>query len=229
MGNGSGSTVHPRTRVVPPADTLASVLATLHQQVFVVAEMRGKPENALANTRCHRHPRQRAQACKRSVETTPGLHHHHSTPNLYRLGVFISGFRDTTRGSAPICMCHAVAPRRPEVARFDSLLLSVLSKPAPTSSPEHTQAAFRGRDLHVRHCHLGRAPGGCRHQAQADGRRPMIETLLGGLLGGAFRLAPEVLKWLDRKGERGHELAMQDKVLEFEKLPAARPSRTQSA
>ena len=26
----------------------------------------------------------------------------------------------------------------------------------------------------------------------------MIETLLGGLLGGAFRLAPEVLKWLDR-------------------------------
>ena len=36
----------------------------------------------------------------------------------------------------------------------------------------------------------------------------MIETLLGGLLGGAFRLAPEVLKWLDRKGERGHELAM---------------------
>ena len=46
----------------------------------------------------------------------------------------------------------------------------------------------------------------------------MIETLLGGLLGGAFRLAPEVLKWLDRKGERGHELAMQDKALKFEKL-----------
>ncbi|NBO82742.1 MAG: hypothetical protein EBU75_07905 [Betaproteobacteria bacterium] len=28
----------------------------------------------------------------------------------------------------------------------------------------------------------------------------MIETLLGGLLGGAFRLAPEILKWLDRQG-----------------------------
>jgi hypothetical protein len=69
------------------------------------------------------------------------------------LGVFISGFRDTTRGAAPICMCHAVAARRHEVARFDSLLLSVLSKPAPTSSPKHTQADFRGRDLHVRHCH----------------------------------------------------------------------------
>jgi hypothetical protein len=49
----------------------------------------------------------------------------------------------------------------------------------------------------------------------------MIETLLGGLLGGAFRLAPEVLKWLDRKNERMHELAMQDKALEFEKLRGA--------
>jgi hypothetical protein len=49
----------------------------------------------------------------------------------------------------------------------------------------------------------------------------MIETLLGGFLGGAFRLAPEVLKWLDRKGERGHELAMQDKALEFEKIRGA--------
>ena len=49
----------------------------------------------------------------------------------------------------------------------------------------------------------------------------MIETLLGGLLGGAFRLATEILKWLDRKGERGHELAMQDKALEFEKLRGA--------
>ena len=49
----------------------------------------------------------------------------------------------------------------------------------------------------------------------------MIETLLGGLLGGAFRPAPEFLKWLDRKGERGHELAMQDKALEFEKVRGA--------
>ena len=49
----------------------------------------------------------------------------------------------------------------------------------------------------------------------------MIETLLGSLLGGTFRLAPEVLKWIDRKGERGHELAMQDKALAFEKLRGA--------
>ena len=49
----------------------------------------------------------------------------------------------------------------------------------------------------------------------------MIETLLGGLLGGVFRLAPEILKWMDCNGERGHELAMQDKALEFEKLRGA--------
>ncbi len=49
----------------------------------------------------------------------------------------------------------------------------------------------------------------------------MMETLLGGLLGGAFRLAPEILKWLDRQGERTHELAMQEKALEFEKLRGA--------
>ena len=46
----------------------------------------------------------------------------------------------------------------------------------------------------------------------------MIETLLGGLMGGAFRLAPEVLKWADRKNERSHELALQDKALELEQL-----------
>jgi len=45
-----------------------------------------------------------------------------------------------------------------------------------------------------------------------------IETLLGGALGGLLRLAPEFFKWLDRRSERGHELAMQDKALEFEKL-----------
>ena len=67
------------------------------------------------------------------------------------------------------------------------------------------------------------AGAGCgrAHQAQGVRRCPMIETLLGGLLGGAFRLAPEFLKWLDRKGERGHELAMQDKALEFEKIRGA--------
>jgi hypothetical protein len=49
----------------------------------------------------------------------------------------------------------------------------------------------------------------------------VIETLLGGLLGGAFRLTPEILKWIDRKGERSHELAIHDKNLELEKLRAS--------
>jgi hypothetical protein len=40
----------------------------------------------------------------------------------------------------------------------------------------------------------------------------MLDILSGGifgsLLGGIFRLAPEVLKWLDKKNERSHELEM---------------------
>jgi hypothetical protein len=32
--------------------------------------------------------------------------------------------------------------------------------------------------------------------------------LLGSIFGGLFRLAPEVLKWLDRKNERQHEFSM---------------------
>lgn len=49
----------------------------------------------------------------------------------------------------------------------------------------------------------------------------MIELLgggvLGSLLGGIFRLAPEVMKWLDRKDERKHELAMFQHRCELEK------------
>jgi hypothetical protein len=40
--------------------------------------------------------------------------------------------------------------------------------------------------------------------------------LLGSIFGGLFRLAPEVLKFLDRKNERGHELAMFDRQCELE-------------
>lgn len=49
----------------------------------------------------------------------------------------------------------------------------------------------------------------------------MIETLLGGLMGGAFRLTPEILKWIDRKGKRVHELAIQDKTIELERIRSA--------
>lgn len=48
----------------------------------------------------------------------------------------------------------------------------------------------------------------------------MIETLLGTLFGGAFRLAPEVFKFFDRKDERAHELAMLDRQIEADQLKA---------
>lgn len=48
----------------------------------------------------------------------------------------------------------------------------------------------------------------------------MIETLLGSLFGGIFRLIPEAFKFFDRKDERKHELAMLDKNLEADRLTA---------
>jgi len=36
----------------------------------------------------------------------------------------------------------------------------------------------------------------------------MLETILGGALGGISRLLPEALKFFDRKAERTHELAL---------------------
>lgn len=42
--------------------------------------------------------------------------------------------------------------------------------------------------------------------------------LLGAISGGVFRLAPEVLKWLDKKDERKHELLMFERQCELEKL-----------
>lgn len=46
----------------------------------------------------------------------------------------------------------------------------------------------------------------------------MLETLVGTLFGGLFRMAPEILKWMDRKDERKHELSMFDKQLEADRL-----------
>lgn len=46
----------------------------------------------------------------------------------------------------------------------------------------------------------------------------LLEGLFGGLLGGLLRLAPEVIKFFDRKDDRKHELSMLDKQLDYEKL-----------
>src|ERR1044072_5885247 len=45
-----------------------------------------------------------------------------------------------------------------------------------------------------------------------------LEAVIGGALGGILRFAPEVLKFFDRKNERKHELALQDKELEVLKV-----------
>jgi hypothetical protein len=52
----------------------------------------------------------------------------------------------------------------------------------------------------------------------------MIETLLGGLLGGIFRIIPEVLKFFDAKNERAHEVTMTDKQIEMEQVKGAQRS-----
>ncbi len=46
----------------------------------------------------------------------------------------------------------------------------------------------------------------------------MIEALLSSFLGGVLRIAPEALKFFDRKNERAHELSMLEKEMEFAKL-----------
>lgn len=45
----------------------------------------------------------------------------------------------------------------------------------------------------------------------------MLE-LVGAILGGLFRLAPEVMKYMDAGNERKHELARIDKQIELQKL-----------
>ena len=42
--------------------------------------------------------------------------------------------------------------------------------------------------------------------------------ILGSIFGGIFRMAPEVLKWLDKKNERAHELLMFSRQCELEQL-----------
>jgi hypothetical protein len=42
--------------------------------------------------------------------------------------------------------------------------------------------------------------------------------ILGSIFGGVFRMAPEVLKWLDKKNERSHELLMFSRQCDLEQL-----------
>jgi hypothetical protein len=49
----------------------------------------------------------------------------------------------------------------------------------------------------------------------------ILETVLGGAIGGLARMAPEVLKFFDRKNERKHELSLLDKNTAAEQARAA--------
>jgi hypothetical protein len=46
----------------------------------------------------------------------------------------------------------------------------------------------------------------------------VLETVLSGLGGGLLRMLPEALKFLDRKGDRKHELQMFDKQIALTQL-----------
>lgn len=53
----------------------------------------------------------------------------------------------------------------------------------------------------------------------------IITASVGAIAGGLFRLAPEVLKLLDRKDERKHEAVMADKAAALEHAKAASTER----
>ncbi len=57
----------------------------------------------------------------------------------------------------------------------------------------------------------------------------IAESLLGGLFGGLLRLAPEVLKLLDAKNTREHELRMLQAEMEFARLRAESEMRQTEA
>jgi hypothetical protein len=42
--------------------------------------------------------------------------------------------------------------------------------------------------------------------------------ILGSIFGGIFRMAPEILKWLDKKDERQHELALFSRQCDLEQM-----------
>lgn len=46
----------------------------------------------------------------------------------------------------------------------------------------------------------------------------MLTTLLSGLAGGLLRIAPEILKWLDRNADRAHEYRMTQLQIEVTKI-----------
>lgn len=48
----------------------------------------------------------------------------------------------------------------------------------------------------------------------------VLESILGALVGGAARLAPEVLSFFDKKNERKHELSMLEMSIQLDQIKA---------
>lgn len=53
----------------------------------------------------------------------------------------------------------------------------------------------------------------------------ILESTIGAVVGGAFRLVPEFLKAFDRKNERGHELLMLEAEMKFAGMRAEQEMR----
>lgn len=53
----------------------------------------------------------------------------------------------------------------------------------------------------------------------------ILESTIGGIVGGLFRILPEGLKLLDRKNERKHELAMLETEFRFASMKAEHEMR----
>jgi hypothetical protein len=85
--------------------------------------------------------------CENEFEPSPNSTTTIQRPTSYRLGVFISGFRDAARDAAPICVRQGVVRTSARGRWFDPFLHSVLWKSPPTFSPQHTHIALRDNDF----------------------------------------------------------------------------------
>ncbi len=86
-------------------------------------------------------------------EFDPPRLHHHSTPNLYRLGVFVSGFRDTARVSHRQLAVVALT-RREKVNQ----LVAVESRPIQDALRRHALAIEREQRKRDSSCAIRSGP-----------------------------------------------------------------------
>jgi hypothetical protein len=81
-----------------------------------------------------------------------------SSAQLFSVGRFRLRIPHATRGCGPFCVCQPLRAWATSPTQFAPVLLSLLSKPVPTSSQWHTHMAFAG--AHLRACRCRRLSGG---------------------------------------------------------------------